>query len=98
MNPDILFPDAPAISRIALSGSTFGREIAEKDASALEDDEVQVSTCTGHPRSHLVLAWALYFPGVASVLIGGRPPAQSDQAFAARVFDESTGFAELETD
>ncbi len=58
----------------------------------------QVAERTGHPLSHLALAWALHAPGVTSVLIGGRVPDQLDQAFAALALDEPALFAELETD
>lgn len=56
-----------------------------------------VSTRTGHPMSHLALAWALHQPGIASVLIGGRSPAHLDQAFAALSLDDPALWAELES-
>lgn len=37
----------------------------------------------GLPMAHLALAWVLGRPGVSSVLVGGRAPAQIDQAIAA---------------
>jgi len=58
----------------------------------------EVSARTGHSLSHLALAWALHFPGVSSVLIGGRVPAQLDEAFDALAFEDPALFAELETD
>lgn len=57
-----------------------------------------VSARTGQPMAHLALAWALHFPGVVSILVGARTPAQLDQAFAALAFDEPALFAELEAD
>lgn len=35
-------------------------------------------------------------PGIASFLIGGRSPAQVDQAFASRELNEPALFAELD--
>jgi aryl-alcohol dehydrogenase-like predicted oxidoreductase len=58
----------------------------------------EVSARTGHSMSHLALAWALHFPGVSSVLIGGRIPSQLDQAFDALAFDNPALLAELEAD
>ena len=58
----------------------------------------KISARTGHAMPHLALAWALHRPGVAAVLVGGRAPAQLDQAFAALALDEPALFAELEAD
>ena len=55
-----------------------------------------LSTRTGHAMPLLALAWALHQPGIASVLIGGRSPAQLDQAFAALQLNEPALFAELD--
>lgn len=41
------------------------------------------SAALGIPMSHLALAWAIGRPGISSVLIGARTPAQVDQAFEA---------------
>ena len=58
----------------------------------------RVATRTGMAMPHLALAWALHRKGVDSVLVGGRTPAQLDQAFAALAFDDPALFAELESD
>lgn len=57
-----------------------------------------IAARTGHSQAHLALAWALHQPGIASVLIGGRTPAQFDQALAAQAFDDPALFAELGAD
>lgn len=57
----------------------------------------EVSLRTGHPMTHLALAWAMHQSGTASVLIGGRMPAHLDQAFAALALDDPALFAELES-
>lgn len=53
---------------------------------------------TGHSQAHLALAWALYQPGIDTVLIGGRTPAHLDQAFAALEFDDPALLAGLTLD
>jgi aryl-alcohol dehydrogenase-like predicted oxidoreductase len=57
-----------------------------------------VSARTGLSMPHLALAWAVHFPGVSSVLIGGRVPAQIDEAFAAVAFNDPALFVELGSD
>ncbi|MEO6784950.1 MAG: aldo/keto reductase [Chthoniobacteraceae bacterium] len=57
-----------------------------------------VAARTGHSQAHLALTWALHQSGVASVLVGGRTPAQLDQALAAQAFDEPALFTELGAD
>ncbi|MBL9219706.1 MAG: aldo/keto reductase [Opitutaceae bacterium] len=54
-----------------------------------------VAARTGHSMSHLALAWAMHQPG--TVLIGGRGPANIDQALAALAFNDPGLFTELES-
>jgi 1-deoxyxylulose-5-phosphate synthase len=56
----------------------------------------QVSTESGVPMIDLALAWALWHPGAATVLVGGRTPAQLDQALRARTFPRLELVAQLE--
>jgi aryl-alcohol dehydrogenase-like predicted oxidoreductase len=58
----------------------------------------QVSARTGYSAVHLALAWALHQPAVSSVLVGGRVPAQIDQALAAMDFDSPDIYEQLEAD
>jgi aryl-alcohol dehydrogenase-like predicted oxidoreductase len=51
----------------------------------------------GLPQASLALAWALRRPNTRLVLIGGREPAQIDQAFAARDESLAKAVAKLET-
>ena len=55
-----------------------------------------VAARTGRPQVELALAWALHQPQIATVLIGGRTPAQLDQAFAALGVNDPFLLAELE--
>lgn len=55
-----------------------------------------VAARTGHSMSHLALAWAMHQPGTGTVLIGGRGPANIDQALAALAFNDPALFLELE--
>ncbi|MEO6246529.1 MAG: aldo/keto reductase [Opitutaceae bacterium] len=50
---------------------------------------------TGLPMAHLALAWALHQPQLSTVLVGGRNPAQLDQALAAQRFNDPALFREL---
>ena len=73
MKPVILFPNAPALTRICLGGSTFGREIDEAAAFALMD----------HARTRgltLIDTAAMYTAGESERIVGAwlasrRPPA-----------------------
>jgi len=56
-----------------------------------------VAARSGHSMSHLALAWAMHQPGARTVLIGGRGPANIDQAFAALAFNDPGLFTELES-
>jgi len=60
------------------------------------DHLAAVSARTGLPMPHLALAWALHQPGIASVLVGGRTPAQFDQGFAGLAVDDPKIWLELE--
>lgn len=62
------------------------------------DKLTAVAARTGLSMPHLALAWAVHHPGVTSVLIGGRVPAQLDEAFAAVAFSDLALFAELSSD
>lgn len=57
-----------------------------------------VAARTGRPQVELALAWALHQPQIATVLIGGRTPAQIDQAFAAAALNDPLLLAELESE
>ena len=57
-----------------------------------------VAARTGYSPVHLALAWALHQSYTDSVLIGGRIPAQIDQALVAMAYDEPDIFRQLETD
>ena len=57
-----------------------------------------VAASTGYSPVHLALAWALHQPDTDSVLIGGRIPAQIDQALDAMAFNEPDIFRQLECD
>lgn len=57
-----------------------------------------VAARTGRPQVELALAWALHQPQIATVLIGGRTPAQLDQALAALAVDDAALLAELENE
>ena len=57
-----------------------------------------VSARTGLPMTRLALAWALHQPQVSTVLVGGRTPAQLDQALQAKALEAREVLGELETD
>jgi 1-deoxyxylulose-5-phosphate synthase len=44
----------------------------------------------------LALAWALHQPGISTVLVGGRSPAQLDRSARAQKLDLPEVFRELE--
>lgn len=46
----------------------------------------------------LALAWALHQPGISTVLVGGRTPAQLDRAAHAQAFDLPEVFGELDAE
>jgi aryl-alcohol dehydrogenase-like predicted oxidoreductase len=52
---------------------------------------------SGHSPSHLALSWAMHQPGIQTVLIGARTTAHIDQAIAAREFDSTGLFREMES-
>lgn len=52
---------------------------------------------SGHSPSHLALSWAMHQPGIQTVLIGARTTAHIEQAIAAREFDSTTLFREMES-
>ena len=58
----------------------------------------QVADRKGQVMTQLALAWSLHFPGVASVLVGGRTPSHLDQAFATLALNDPALFAELEAE
>jgi aryl-alcohol dehydrogenase-like predicted oxidoreductase len=55
-----------------------------------------VSSRTGYSPAYLALAWALYQPGIASVLVGGRSTDHLELAFSALAFNDPDIFSELE--
>jgi 1-deoxyxylulose-5-phosphate synthase len=87
LQPGTRFAIAPGHQAI------YFQPVAERRLARL----MEVSRCTGHPPSHLALAWALHQPSVASVLIGCRSTAHVDQALAALALDDDFLFAELES-
>ncbi|MDD4868910.1 MAG: aldo/keto reductase [Kiritimatiellae bacterium] len=72
----------------------YFNEIAYRRLARLQ----QVAARTGYSPVHLALVWALHQPAVSSVLIGGRLPAQIDQALVAMDFDVPDIFEQLEAD
>jgi 1-deoxyxylulose-5-phosphate synthase len=54
-----------------------------------------VAAKSGHSPIVLAMAWALHQPGIAAVLVGGRTPAQLDQAFAGLELDDPEIWREL---
>lgn len=73
--------------------AVYFHDIAFKRLERLES----VAARSGIPQTRLALAWALHQPGVASVLVGGRLPAQLDEAFAALELGDPGLLTELET-
>lgn len=65
--------------------------LAEKRLAHLD----AVAKRTGRSMAQLALAWAMHFPGVDSVLVGGRNPSHLDQAFDALALEEAALFTEL---
>lgn len=97
MKPVILFPDAPALTRICLGGSTFGRENSEAASFALMDHAITraitlidtAATYTAGASEQIVGAWlASRRPSPGSLIIASKiyPPytaAAIDTAVAA---------------
>lgn len=52
---------------------------------------------SGHSQAHLALSWAMHQPGIDTVLIGARTTAHLDQAIAAKDFDPTKLFIEIDS-
>ena len=55
-----------------------------------------IAARTGLSQTQLAVAWALHQPEVATVLIGGRSPAQMEQAFTAQSLNDPALWHELD--
>lgn len=55
-----------------------------------------VAARTGRSQTQLALAWATHRPDVTTVLVGGRSPAQIDQAFEALALNDAALLSELD--
>jgi len=56
-----------------------------------------LSKQSGHSLAHLALLWAMHQPGIDTVLVGARTTAQIDQALAAKKFDSTRLFREMDS-
>jgi len=52
---------------------------------------------SGHSQAHLALSWAMHQPGINTVLVGARTTAHLDQALAAKNFDSTELFMEMDS-
>jgi aryl-alcohol dehydrogenase-like predicted oxidoreductase len=55
----------------------------------------RIAARAGRSQTEVALAWALHQPGISTVLVGGRTPAQLEQAFAALSLDDPALFTGL---